>query len=246
MPNKPPDPPFGQLGRLACDPSEDRILCHFCGGWYRQLAQHARLTHGLTADAYREMAGLNRTTPLVSPGIQAHMREVGAPILAQARADGTTPTWDKHPELLQAAKAAAAETRRKGLRPEGSRHRKESWDEDRRRERAEQMRERNLAGKMQTTTEARSQAMKRYLAEHTEAIDRARSQITQLHQQEIDGHTARDVICPRCGQSFRAPSHRDKYCPPCRPFMANEYSAASWRRRKQKESRKAEEGEPAG
>ena len=35
--------PFGEVGRLEYDPVEDVLLCHVCGGRYRNLAQHARL-----------------------------------------------------------------------------------------------------------------------------------------------------------------------------------------------------------
>lgn len=59
--------PFGQPGKLHYDEIMDALLCHLCGGWYRNLAQHARLAHGLTAGEYCDLAGLSRQTRLVSP-----------------------------------------------------------------------------------------------------------------------------------------------------------------------------------
>lgn len=35
--------------------------------------------------------------------------------------------------------------------------------------------------------------------------------------------TSRDAICRRCGVTFCAASHRETYCPPCRPVAAREY-----------------------
>jgi hypothetical protein len=40
-------PYVGQLGELACDPDEDKVQCHLCGGRYRAIgSSHVRRAHG--------------------------------------------------------------------------------------------------------------------------------------------------------------------------------------------------------
>lgn len=55
----------GVYGRLTED-AEGRLICHECGGAYLSLAAHAFLAHGLTADEYREVYELPRTTKLAA------------------------------------------------------------------------------------------------------------------------------------------------------------------------------------
>jgi hypothetical protein len=43
--------------------------------------------------------------------------------------------------------------------------------------------------------------------------------------------TARDANCTLCGAMFRAASHREKYCPSCRPEAARQYQR-EWKRRR--------------
>jgi hypothetical protein len=94
------EPEFhGTLGVLECDEFEDKLRCHLCGDWYRNLAQHVRLVHGLSAHEYREIAGLNRQTRLVSPGMRAHLREITAPFLAQSHREKYCPPC--RPEALR-------------------------------------------------------------------------------------------------------------------------------------------------
>jgi hypothetical protein len=71
---KRPDAPcFGTLGRL----DYDALSCHICGEWKRNLAQHARLAHRLSADAYRCAGYFARPRPASSirtRGARAHWR----------------------------------------------------------------------------------------------------------------------------------------------------------------------------
>ena len=62
----------GRYGMLDSDGT--RLMCHDCGGWYGQLATHARLVHGY-ADAaqYRAAHGLALTTRLVGAAASAAM-----------------------------------------------------------------------------------------------------------------------------------------------------------------------------
>lgn len=67
-------PRFGAFGRLDYDALTDALSCYVCARWKRNLAQHARLAYRLSADAYRALAGLNRSTKLVTPTMRAPAR----------------------------------------------------------------------------------------------------------------------------------------------------------------------------
>ena len=55
-------------GELLVDVDEQRVRCHLCGGWYRALSSsHLSRAHGVTAGAYRELAGLRPRHPLWAP-----------------------------------------------------------------------------------------------------------------------------------------------------------------------------------
>jgi predicted transcriptional regulator len=53
-------------GILDVDHDDDRVRCHRCSNWWRHLATHARLAHGLYAHEYRALAGLHPRQPLVA------------------------------------------------------------------------------------------------------------------------------------------------------------------------------------
>ena len=222
-------PRFGTLGRLDCDPIADTLLCHACGKPYRNLAHHARLAHGFTADEYREFAGLNRQTRLMTPGLRARLREVTAPTIARLRAEGKLRRWNEDPEKWHRDKAAAVEVVREGLRLEGREHRRESFaaNEELRRERAERRRQRNLAGLDRASPAAIGAGVRRHYQEHPEYRAANAERVRQAGKNyRVTETEARDAVCPRCGRSFRAASHRDKYCPPCRPAAEREYQRA--------------------
>lgn len=72
----------------------------------QDVAQHARLTHGLSAAEFRDLAGLNRTTRLVCHGKRTRLREIALPTIARLRAE---------------CKALATAVIEEGVRPEGRR-----------------------------------------------------------------------------------------------------------------------------
>jgi hypothetical protein len=69
-------PIHGELGVLAHD--DDRVQCHCCAGWYKNLAGHAWLRHDLTADEYRAIFGLRHHTGLVGSGLSEVRRQNSA------------------------------------------------------------------------------------------------------------------------------------------------------------------------
>lgn len=133
---------YGVHGRLEHDTAADTLLCRVCGGWYRNLAQHARRAHGLPADEYRALAGLNRQTRLV----------------ARVRSEGKLRTWGEDPEKLRRDKAGAVQALRRGLRAEGRQSRRGAFTQERRRELSERRRARNLAGEDRASGEAIARA----------------------------------------------------------------------------------------
>jgi len=68
----------GEIGVLAYDPIDDRIQCHYCGGWYQKLETRHLGLHGLTVPLYKEQYGLNVTLPLEIPRITQRRREKNA------------------------------------------------------------------------------------------------------------------------------------------------------------------------
>lgn len=75
-------PLFGPVGELPYDPDEDRVQCHLCGGWFRALAPGHLRRHDLTADEYRQIAGLKPSRALAVPSLSelraAQLRERAA------------------------------------------------------------------------------------------------------------------------------------------------------------------------
>jgi predicted transcriptional regulator len=59
-----------------------RLQCAECGGWYRHLATHAFMAHGLLAEDYRAEHGLSASVPLV-------VDEISEALRANATARGT-------------------------------------------------------------------------------------------------------------------------------------------------------------
>lgn len=161
-------------GRLDYDADSDLLRCHVCGRRYRFLAQHARLAHGLTADDYRGLAGLNRQTRLMAAGMRARIRENTAPLIARLREEGKLKNWAEDRDKWARDKQAAVEVIREGLRTEGRDARRASWDADRREQMRESRRSRNLAVQDRAAPERIAMGLRRYYAEHPEAIDHDR------------------------------------------------------------------------
>jgi hypothetical protein len=60
------------LGELLVDRDDDRVQCHLCGSWFRQLGStHLPRAHGVTAEQYRELVGLLPRHPLWAPSLIA-------------------------------------------------------------------------------------------------------------------------------------------------------------------------------
>jgi hypothetical protein len=203
------------FGRLEHDPEADALRCHVCGHGFRNLAQHARRTHGLDAAAYRELAGLNRRTRLVTPSLSERLREATAPTIARLRAEGKLRNWGEDPERLSRDKAAAVEALHGGLRAEGRDHRREWFTEERRRDLSERRRERNLSGEDRADGAAISRGLRR-------AAGGPRP-------------------CERCGGEYRPSVARQRYCEECRAVVARERGRDSKRRARLR----AEHGEAA-
>ncbi|MBV9279258.1 MAG: hypothetical protein JOZ41_04180 [Chloroflexi bacterium] len=193
----------GTAGRLDVDDLGDALLCHVCGRMCRSPAQHARMAHRLSADDYRRLAGLNRPTRLVSPGMRAHLPEVTAPLIERLRAEGKLRRWDEDPERFQRDKAAAVETIREGLRAEGRRHQHDAATDERRARMAERRRERNLAGTDRASPEAIREGPRR---------------------------AAGQGICRRCGQPFERTTPHHVTCPDCAAIVERERGREAKRR----------------
>ena len=74
-------PFFGRLGEVAYDPDEDRVQCHLCGEWLRQISSsHLHRTHGCTSAQYRDAFQLPLRGPLCAPSVSSAHR-----LSAQAR-----------------------------------------------------------------------------------------------------------------------------------------------------------------
>jgi ROS/MUCR transcriptional regulator protein len=62
-------PLYGEIGVLAYDEVADRIQCHVCGQWLQKIESRHLALHNLTIPLYKELCGLNATTPLETPRI---------------------------------------------------------------------------------------------------------------------------------------------------------------------------------
>jgi hypothetical protein len=196
---------YGTYGTLTIAEENDTLLCHVCGAWKRNLASHARRAHRLSADAYRELAGLNRQTRLVSPGMRAQLRETTAPLIARLRAEGKLRTWREDRDRWTRDKAAAVQTlRQEGLRAEGRQHRRDTLStHDVRVRLAERRRERNLAG-----------------------LDRASGEAIRRGLQEAAGVGP----CSQCGIAVQRTMPQQRFCPECAAARARVQGRAAKRR----------------
>lgn len=92
-------PIYGELGVLDVD--GNRVQCHCCGAWYVQLGVHAVQAHGLKAEIYKIIFGLNDTTGLAGEGYRGRMRTHAERVLA--------PYWPQAAENLAAITAEQRE-----------------------------------------------------------------------------------------------------------------------------------------
>lgn len=76
-------PYYARLARLAVSEDGRRVRCHLCGNWFQFLGGfHLVSRHGVSAEEYREMFGLNRTQGLASPRHQQRMRKSSLKVFA--------------------------------------------------------------------------------------------------------------------------------------------------------------------
>ncbi len=65
-------PFYGAIGELAYDPDEDRVQCHLCGEWFRQIGGHHLIRrHGWTIDEYRLAFRLPKRVSTCARGLTA-------------------------------------------------------------------------------------------------------------------------------------------------------------------------------
>ena len=207
-------PKLPPIGVLLIDDDGSRIQCHVCGDWYINLAQHAYLKHGLPAHMYKEQAGLNHSTKLMSPNYRDRIREKSLPLIAKLRSEGKLRRWHEDKEKLADDKKAAIQTLRlDGIRPEGILRRKASFTPERRKAIGERTRARNLTGKHRAAPEAISAGVRKQA-----------------------GATPR--VCKTCGEAYTATATRQVFCPPC----GKEARRATWREfaRKKRETRRSQ------
>lgn len=202
---------FGVYGRLDRAPIDGRLICHVCGAGYTNLAQHARLAHGLDAVGYRELAGLNQTTRLMSDDYRARIREASAPLIARLRAQGKLRNWGEDRQKFVADKAAAVAALNSGLAAEAREHRRASWTPERRADVAQQTADRNRSGDLRATPDA----IKAGLARTPQA-------------------------CRSCGATFTRRSPRHYYCDACAVVRQREVSRLSAARKRQEQRRTPE------
>lgn len=78
-----PKPPFmeftngyGFQGVIMLKKSTGKIQCHICGEFKKSISKHVYHAHDkMTSTDYRDLVGLNKTTPLVCPGTSLKIRE---------------------------------------------------------------------------------------------------------------------------------------------------------------------------
>jgi len=102
---------FGYQGVLLYDTVEDKIQCHACGKWFKQIT-HDHLIHrdGIEGTAeYKEMFGLYKSTPLESIGSR------------KLRSDEAVKTWKDDDARRAKLKRINKDAQRGGGRPKGTR-----------------------------------------------------------------------------------------------------------------------------
>lgn len=84
-------------GAIEYDPVEDKLRCHECGDWFKNLGLHAARAHGLPARAYKPKHGLRQGTALLNEKLRAECIAKGQ-------------------RLIRLGYASTAEDRQKGTR----------------------------------------------------------------------------------------------------------------------------------
>jgi hypothetical protein len=109
-------PFFGALGER--NDAGDRIECHVCGGWYRNVGSHSWQAHDLTISEYRSAFGLG-SRGLISDDYRAQMSEIRR--IAYAKRDplpvGVRPTPEQRRAGVESleSRRRTAEARQRAL-----------------------------------------------------------------------------------------------------------------------------------
>jgi rubrerythrin len=77
---------YGQLGKIAYDPDEDKVQCHLCGEWFHCVGgPHLTHKHQWTVVEYREAFHLPRSTPTIARGAREQRRAATTAAIADGR-----------------------------------------------------------------------------------------------------------------------------------------------------------------
>lgn len=117
-------PVIGEIGVLATD--GDKAECHICGRYFGRLGFHAVMAHDVTADEYRALFGLRRTTGLAGPRYAAKMavlgkahagrlREMGAAAMSEMTTEQRS-YWAQRKPTVQEARDRATRMREASAR----------------------------------------------------------------------------------------------------------------------------------
>ena len=110
-----PHQAHGAVGVLV--EQRGRLQCHCCGGWFEELSRHVR-SHGLSADAYRSMWGLNCTTALAGERLRAQRAGLGHQHGHRlGSADRLEPTAEQRSAWARAREARAQTVLARGSQP---------------------------------------------------------------------------------------------------------------------------------
>lgn len=224
-------PIFGEAGVFAHD--GDRVQCHVCGGWYKSVASHAYLAHGLTADGYRAMFGLCAQTGLVGTALSERRRELATPrfrawqpvhahFVTDQTAEDHARLRREHPLPLEARKDPANQRARSAAGRKGQARRRELLADP---EHRRQIGARISAGKggrvavacavcgapMQVTPSAARSFRQHLCGEACVAVFRERW-AKALRQRPRDLHR-HALVCQQCGAPF-AGRKGQRYCSP--------------------------------
>jgi hypothetical protein len=70
-------------GVLEWDDSADRVRCHECGEWFKDVGGHARQSHGITAREFKRKYGLRAHSALVNESLRVARIKLGTALYAR-------------------------------------------------------------------------------------------------------------------------------------------------------------------
>lgn len=196
-------PIHGELGVL--DGDGDRVRCHACGEWFVQLGTHAVRTHGLRANVYKAIFGLNRRTGLAGTAYREQMRPHAEKVFKAYWPTAAQRLQEMTPEQRQAI------DRERRLEMRRDPHNRQVWRESAHRG-GVRIQELYAAGHYQPPL-VREPALARRQAERMRAQLAADPALRAEFQRRLSG-VARDgpemveLVCVVCGVGFQAQAAR--------------------------------------